>query len=137
MPRLRFWLSPSLEVEGGHTGYDVRASARGKGFGALALRLASVEAKRRGLDRARLTADADNHPSLKIIEKCGGVLSGEAISEQRKADQAGLDRAAGVVAATYRFGTSAGSVAAWLSGEEMLHEANWMTKNCGKQAAGS
>lgn len=80
--RLRFWLTPSLEAEGGHMGYDVRPSARGRGFGSAALRLALPEARRRGLERVRLTADADNLPSVKIIERHGGVLSGEIISER-------------------------------------------------------
>lgn len=82
--RLRFWLTPSLEVEGGHIGYDVRPSSRGRGFGAAALRLMLPEARRRGLERVRLTVDSDNLPSIKIIEKNGGLLSGEAISTTGK-----------------------------------------------------
>jgi predicted acetyltransferase len=80
--RLRFWLTPELEVEGGHIGYDVRPSARRRGFGGMALRLALLEAARRGLERVRLTVDADNHPSIRIIESCGGTLSGEAVSDE-------------------------------------------------------
>jgi predicted acetyltransferase len=77
---LRFWLNPSLEVEGGHVGYDVRPSARGRGFGTAALRLVLPEARRRGIERLFLTADADNVPSVRIIEKNGGDLSGETVS---------------------------------------------------------
>jgi predicted acetyltransferase len=80
--RLRFWLTPSLEVEGGHIGYDVRPSSRGRGFGTTALRLVLLEARRRRLERVRLTADADNLASIKIIDRNGGVFSGEAISER-------------------------------------------------------
>lgn len=80
--RLRFWLSPKLELEGGHIGYDVRPSARSQGFGALALRLILPEAKRRGLQRVRLTVDADNFHSIKIIERSGAVLSGVATSPE-------------------------------------------------------
>lgn len=80
--RLRFWLSPALELEGGHIGYDVRPSSRGRGYGTAALRLALPEALRRGIERVRLTADADNLPSIKIIERNGGVLAGEATSER-------------------------------------------------------
>jgi predicted acetyltransferase len=80
--RLRFWLTPSLEVEGGHIGYDVRPSARCRGFGTAALRLALPEARRRGLERVRVTVDSDNLSSIKIVERNGGVLSGEAISER-------------------------------------------------------
>jgi predicted acetyltransferase len=80
--RLRFRLTPSLEVEGGHIGFDVRPSSRGCGFGSAALRLVLPEAHRRGLARVRLTVDSDNVPSLKIVERNGGVLFGEAISER-------------------------------------------------------
>jgi predicted acetyltransferase len=78
--RLRFWLDAALEVEGGHVGYDVRPSARGHGFGTAALRLVLPEARRRGIGRVRVTTDADNVASVRIIEKNGGVLSGTAIS---------------------------------------------------------
>jgi predicted acetyltransferase len=78
--RLRFWLTPSLEVEGGHVGYDVRPSSRGRGVGTVALGLALHEARQRGLERVRLTVDSDNLPSIRIIERHGGVLSGDAIS---------------------------------------------------------
>lgn len=80
--RLRFWLTPLLEVEGGHIGYDVRPSARCRGFGTAALRLVLPEARRRGLERVRVTADSDNLASIKIIERNGGALSGEVISER-------------------------------------------------------
>ena len=80
--RLRFWLTPSLEVEGGHIGYGVRPSSRGRGFGTAVLRLVLPEARRRGLERVKLTADSDNLASICIIERNGGRLSGEAISEK-------------------------------------------------------
>jgi predicted acetyltransferase len=80
--RLRFWLSPALDVEGGHIGYDVRPSSRCLGFGTAVLALVLPEARRRGLESVRLTVDSDNLPSIKIIERNGGVLSGEAISEK-------------------------------------------------------
>jgi predicted acetyltransferase len=80
--RLRFWLTPSLEVEGGHIGYDVRPSSRGRGFGTAALRLVLPEAQRRGLERVRVTVDSDNVASVKIIERNGGILSGDTISQR-------------------------------------------------------
>jgi predicted acetyltransferase len=78
--RLRFWLSPALEVEGGHIGYDVRPSSRYRGFGTAVLALVLPEARRRGLESVRLTVDSDNLASIKIIERNGGVLCGEATS---------------------------------------------------------
>lgn len=73
--RLRFALNATLAIKGGHIGYDVRPSARGRGFGTAALRLVLPEAQRRGLDRVLLTCDADNVPSIRVIERCGGVRS--------------------------------------------------------------
>jgi len=79
--RLRFWLTPALEIEGGHIGYDVRPPSRGRGFDTATLSLVLPEARRRGLERVRLTTDADNLPSITIIERHGGVLSGEVTSK--------------------------------------------------------
>jgi predicted acetyltransferase len=78
--RLRFELNARLEQVGGHIGYDVRPSARRRGFGDLMLRLVLPEARGAGLERVLITADADNYPSLRIIEKNGGVFAGEAVS---------------------------------------------------------
>jgi predicted acetyltransferase len=78
--RLRFSLTPALEVEGGHIGYDVRPSSRRRGFGTRVLGLTLLEARRRGLECVRVTVDSDNLPSIKVIERNGGVLSGEATS---------------------------------------------------------
>jgi len=80
--RLRFRLTPSLEIEGGHIGYDVPPSSRRRGFGTAALKLVLPEARRCGLDRVRITVDSDNLPSIKIIERNGGILSGETVSEK-------------------------------------------------------
>jgi predicted acetyltransferase len=78
--RLRFWLNSSLEAEGGHVGYDVRPSARGRGFGTAALGLLLPEARQRGIDRLLVTVDADNLPSIRIIEKYAGAPSAEIVS---------------------------------------------------------
>ena len=78
--KLRHFLSPSLEHEGGHIGYDIRPAERRKGYGTLILRLTLERAKALGLRRVLLTCDADNTGSAKVIEKNGGVLSGRAIS---------------------------------------------------------
>ena len=81
--RLRHELTPTLEHEGGHIGYDIRPSARGKGFGTILLRLTLERAAASGLDRVRITCDADNIASIRVIEKNGGVLDAEAPSHDR------------------------------------------------------
>ncbi len=79
--RIRHHLTPDLEDEGGHVGYDIRPSERLKGYGRLILRLTLAEARKLGLSRALLTCDTDNVASAKIIEGHGGVLQSQAVSK--------------------------------------------------------
>jgi predicted acetyltransferase len=79
---VRHHLTPDLEDEGGHVGYDIRPSERRKGYGKLILRLTLAEAGRLGLTRALLTCDADNVASAKVIEGNGGRLHARAVSER-------------------------------------------------------
>lgn len=78
--RLRFRLTEDLEQEGGHVGYDVRPSARRRGYGTSLLRLALPVLRERGIRRIRITCDDDNIGSARIIERNGGVLSGAELS---------------------------------------------------------
>lgn len=79
---LRHHLTPELEDEGGHVGYDVRPSERLKGYGKLILRLTLAEARKLGLDRALLTCDTDNVASAKVIEGNGGRLKDQSVSKR-------------------------------------------------------
>jgi predicted acetyltransferase len=81
--RLRHRLTPELEHEGGDIGFDIRPSARRMGFGTIVLRLTLERAAARGLARARITCDADNIASIRVIEKNGGVLDAEVPSHRR------------------------------------------------------
>jgi predicted acetyltransferase len=74
--RIRLRLTPDLEREGGHIGYDVRPSRRREGLGTTLLRLALVEARTMGIARVLITCDADNVGSQKIIERNGGQYAG-------------------------------------------------------------
>lgn len=78
--RLRLQLTPDLMDEGGHIGYDVRPSLRGRGYGTALLRLALVEARALGIERVRITCDDDNIASSRVIERNGGVLAGTGTS---------------------------------------------------------
>ncbi|MEV5963549.1 GNAT family N-acetyltransferase [Kribbella sp. NPDC051952] len=71
---LRHTLTAKLLEGGGHIGYGVRPSARGRGLATWALGQVLDVARRRGLDRVLLTCDEDNTASAKIIEHNGGVL---------------------------------------------------------------
>ena len=71
---IRHRLTESLERIGGHIGYEIRPSKRGKGYGTAILKLALPHARELGLVRVLLTCDETNEASKKIIEKSGGIL---------------------------------------------------------------
>jgi predicted acetyltransferase len=70
--RLRHALTPFLSNEGGHIGYDIRPSERGKGYGSVLLRLTLHKARELGLTEVLVTADEVNVASWKVIERSGG-----------------------------------------------------------------
>ncbi len=72
--RLRHHLTELLEQEGGHIGYDIRPSSRGRGYGTEILRMTLVEARTIGLERVLVTCDSDNVASARVIEKNDGRL---------------------------------------------------------------
>ena len=74
---LRHELTPFLRHEGGHIGYGVRPSARGRGLGIELLRLTLRRAAELGLDRVLLTCRADNQRSIRTIVRNGGVLESD------------------------------------------------------------
>ncbi|WP_433788515.1 GNAT family N-acetyltransferase [Actinoplanes sp. CA-252034] len=71
---LRHSLTDFLLQAGGHIGYAVRPSARGRGVAGWALGDVLEVARRRSLTLVLITCDVDNTASARVIEKCGGVL---------------------------------------------------------------
>lgn len=67
-------LTDELRIVGGHIGYDTVPSFRGRGFATEMLRQALPIAKSLGLTEVLITCDDDNDPSIRVIEKNGGVL---------------------------------------------------------------
>ena len=65
---------PILGTWGGHCGYSVRPSERGKGYAKEMLRLNIQNAKRLGIEKMLVTCDADNTASEKTILANGGVF---------------------------------------------------------------
>lgn len=78
--KVRHRLTPALEACGGHIGYFVRPSERGKGYATRILALALEHVQALGLSRVLLTCHTANRASARVIEKNGGVLAGEGIS---------------------------------------------------------
>jgi predicted acetyltransferase len=71
---VRHELNDALKKMGGHIGYDTVPAFRGRGIGSEMLELVLPEARKIGLKKVLLTCDETNIPSIRIIEKCGGVL---------------------------------------------------------------
>lgn len=69
--------NPVLRTWGGHIGYSVRPSERGKGYAKEMLRQNLLRAKQLGLSKVMITCDHDNHASEKTILANGGVLEEE------------------------------------------------------------
>ena len=82
---LRHELNESLLAHGGHVGYGVRPSKRGRGYATELLRQTLVEARKLGIQRALVTCDKLNPASAKVIQKNGGELEDEPfVPELRK-----------------------------------------------------
>lgn len=79
--RLRHRLTPLLEQEGGHIGYDIRPSMRGKGYATLLLALTLEKARGLGLPGVLVTCDDDNLASARVIEKNYGELLNKVVSQ--------------------------------------------------------
>jgi len=83
--KLRHTLTPALEDIGGHIGYSIRPSERGRGYGSLILALTLEHARALGLSRVLLTCDTSNIRSARVIQRNGGVLTSEGYSSLRGA----------------------------------------------------
>ena len=74
---LRHRLNRHLRQHGGHIGYGVRPSWRGRGNGTLLLRRTLEEARRRRIRRVLITCAKDNVASAGVARANGGVLTNE------------------------------------------------------------
>jgi predicted acetyltransferase len=70
---LRHVLTDSLLTWGGHIGYGVRPSARGRGAATAGLAEMVAVAAGMGIDPVLVTCDVDNEASRRTIERNGGV----------------------------------------------------------------
>lgn len=72
--KLRHRLTDRLFAFGGHIGYSIRPSARGRGFGRAMLFAVLERAREKGIDLALVTCHEANEASRRVIEANGGEL---------------------------------------------------------------
>ncbi|WP_040211442.1 GNAT family N-acetyltransferase [Clostridium polynesiense] len=74
LSKLRHSLTPLLFKKGGHIGYSIRPTERGKGYGNIILKETLNKAKELGIRKVLITCKEDNLYSKRIIEKNGGRI---------------------------------------------------------------
>ena len=77
MLNFRHALNDHLLQTGGHVGYSVRPSERGRAYAAQMVGLVKAPARALGLDQLLITCNRGNIASARTIEKAGGVLEDE------------------------------------------------------------
>lgn len=73
MINIRLALNEHLKKYGGHIGYSIRPTERGKGYNKINLYLALKVCQEYGIDKILMDADKDNPASWKTMEALGGV----------------------------------------------------------------
>lgn len=71
---VRLELNEVLRHRGGHIGYGLSPSVRGKGYAKEMLKFGLNMLKSHGVDEVLVTCDQSNIRSSRTIESCGGVL---------------------------------------------------------------
>jgi len=79
---IRHRLNENLLLEGGHIGYSIRPSLRGRGLATRQLALALEVAGLRGIRRVLVVCERDNPASARVIEKNGGCMESEVTAEE-------------------------------------------------------
>ena len=74
---IRHRLNTFLAEYGGHIGYGVCPSERGKGYGTQILQLGLAHCEKIGLTKVMVACYKENEASSKIIRTCGGVFERE------------------------------------------------------------
>ncbi len=73
MINIRLVLNDALKKFGGHIGYGIRPSERGKGYNKINLYLGLKVCDEYGIDTVLMDADLNNPASWKTMESLGGV----------------------------------------------------------------
>jgi predicted acetyltransferase len=84
MVNLRHYLNDMLRQVGGHIGYSIRPTERGKGYAKVQLYLALLECKKLGIEEAMVDCVKSNIKSEKTIIALGGVFDKEFYDQPHK-----------------------------------------------------
>lgn len=79
---LRHRLTPRLLMGGGHIGFGVRPSARGRGIATRQLALTLREARKMDIEKAMLSCFETNLASAAVIRRNGGVLDSTFVDDE-------------------------------------------------------
>lgn len=71
---IRLALNDYLAARGGHIGYGVLPEHRGRGHATSILQQAVAFARREGVNQVLVTCADSNVASIRVIDKCGGML---------------------------------------------------------------
>jgi len=78
--RLRHYLTPEMELEGGHVLLEVPPSLRRRGYGSTLLEMTLERAVELRITKALLTCDWDNFGAIRVIKNNGGMLENTILS---------------------------------------------------------
>lgn len=73
MINIRLALNERLKKYGGHIGYSIRPTERGKGYNKINLYLGLKICKEYGIEKVLMDADKENPASWKTMESLGGI----------------------------------------------------------------
>lgn len=79
--KVRHMLTDALRAHGGHAGYAIRPTARGRGLGGAFVALLREEARKLGVPRLLLTVQNRNVPSIRAALRAGAWI--ERITDER------------------------------------------------------
>ena len=82
MINIRTALNKRLEKFGGHIGYSIRPTERGKGYNNINLFLGLMVCKKYNIEKVFMDADLNNPASWKTMEKLGGKRVREYFNEE-------------------------------------------------------
>lgn len=73
MINIRLELNEKLKKYGGHIGYSIRPTERGKGYNKINLYLGLKVCKEHGIEKVLMDADKENPASWRTMEALGGI----------------------------------------------------------------